>query len=63
LSQSAPDFFIVDDAYPPDRLYVERLGDIDVQPRPVTGGAHEVARQMRKTGGELEQVLRSALGV
>jgi pimeloyl-ACP methyl ester carboxylesterase len=52
-----------DDAYLPDRLHVERLADVDgAQLRPVAGGKHEVARQMRKTG-ELEQVLRSALGV
>ncbi len=52
-----------DDSYPLDRLHVERLGDVDgVELRPVAGGQHEVARQMRETG-ELEQVLRSALGV
>lgn len=52
-----------DDSYLLDRLHVERLAEIDgVQLRPVAGGEHEVARQMRKTG-ELEQVLRSALGV
>jgi hypothetical protein len=52
-----------DDAYLPDRLHVERLSDVEgVQLRPIAGGEHEVARQMRKTG-ELEQVLRSALGV
>jgi pimeloyl-ACP methyl ester carboxylesterase len=52
-----------DDSYPLDRLHVERLGEVDgVQLRPVDGGKHEVAREMRKTG-ELERVLRGALGV
>jgi pimeloyl-ACP methyl ester carboxylesterase len=52
-----------DDSYPPDRLHAERLDGIDgVQLRPVAGGEHEVARKMRNTG-ELERVLRSALGV
>jgi pimeloyl-ACP methyl ester carboxylesterase len=52
-----------DDSYRPDRLHAERISEIDgVQLRPVAGGEHEVARRMRNTG-ELEQVLRSALGV
>lgn len=52
-----------DDSYLPDRLHAERLDGIEgVQLRPVAGGEHEVARQMRKTG-ELERVLRGALDV
>ncbi len=62
IAQTRYELFF-DDSYRPDRLHVERLGDIEgVQLRPVPGGEHEVARQMRKTG-ELEQVLRGALGV
>jgi len=62
IAQTQYELFF-DDSYLPDRLHVERLVGVDgVQLRPVAGGEHEVARQMRKTG-ELEQVLRSALGV
>ncbi len=62
IAQTRYELFF-DDSYLLDRLHVERLSDVDgVQLRPVAGGKHEVARQMRKTG-ELEQVLRGALGV
>jgi pimeloyl-ACP methyl ester carboxylesterase len=62
IAQTRYELFF-DDSYLLDRLHVERLSDVDgVQLRPVAGGEHEVARQMRKTG-ELELVLRSALGV
>ncbi len=62
IAQTQYELFF-DDAYLLDRLHAERLSGVEgVRLRPVAGGEHEVARQMRKTG-ELEQVLRSALGV
>jgi pimeloyl-ACP methyl ester carboxylesterase len=50
-----------DHSYDPDRLHAERVSELKgVRLRPVDGGAHGIARQMRETG-ELERVLRDVL--
>jgi pimeloyl-ACP methyl ester carboxylesterase len=52
-----------DESFDPDRVHSERLAGLDgVRLHHVAEGEHEIARKMRETG-ELEQVLRSALGV